>query len=69
METEPNRPLEANCCTWEEGAWPRWECQSAREGKEETAATAVATNNALKCIIVIYLYERYLLITILNLYN
>jgi len=43
LDTKPNRPLEVNCCTCEKGAWPRWECQSAREGKEETTTNAVAT--------------------------
>ena len=38
LDTELNRPLEANCCTREDDAWSRWECQSARDGKEETAA-------------------------------
>ena len=43
METKPIIPLEANCCTWKEGAWPRWECQNARECIEETTAAVVAT--------------------------
>ena len=43
LNTEPNKPLEANYCTWEEGAWLRQDCQSAREGKEETAAAVIAT--------------------------
>ena len=34
----PTKPLEANCCTREDDAWPRRECQSAKDGKEETAA-------------------------------
>ena len=37
LDTEPNGPLEVNCCTREDGAWPRRECQSAKDGKEETA--------------------------------
>ena len=43
LDTEPNRPLEANCYTREEGALPRRECQSVREGKEETVVAVVAT--------------------------
>ena len=43
LNTEPNKPLEANYCTWEEGAWLRQDCQSARECKEETAVAAIAT--------------------------
>ena len=39
VDTEPNKPLEANCCTQEEDAWPSQARQSAREGIEETAAT------------------------------
>ena len=42
LDIEPDRPLEANSCTQEDGAWPRRECQSVREGKEETAI-AIAT--------------------------
>ena len=41
VDTEPNKPLEANCCTWEEDVWPSQACQSAREGIEETVAAAV----------------------------
>ena len=43
LDIEPNKLLEANCCTQEEDVWPRRECQSAREGKEETAAAAATT--------------------------
>ena len=40
LDIEPNKPLEVNCCTREDDAWPRRECQNARDGKEETAAAA-----------------------------
>ena len=41
IDIEPNKPLEANCCTREEDAWPSQACQSAREGIERiVAATA-----------------------------
>ena len=40
VDTEFNKPLEANCCTREEDAWPSRACQSAREGIEEIAAAA-----------------------------
>ena len=43
MDTEPNKPLEAKCCTREEDAWLSQECQSVREGIEETAAAAATT--------------------------
>ena len=43
LDIEPNKPLEANCFTQEEGAWLRRECHNAREGKEETTTTTVAT--------------------------
>ena len=38
LDTEPNKPLKAKCCTQKEDAWPSQACQSAREGIEETAA-------------------------------
>ena len=41
VDTEPNKPLEANCCTREEDVWPSQACQSAREGIEETIVAAV----------------------------
>ena len=40
MDIEPNKPLEAKCCTREEDVWPSQECQSVREGIEETVAAA-----------------------------
>ena len=43
LDTEPNKSLEVNYCTQEDDAWPRRECQSARDGKEETAVAAAAT--------------------------
>ena len=43
MYTESNKPLEANCYTREEDAWPSRVCQSAMEGIEEIAAVAAAT--------------------------
>ena len=46
VNTEPNKPLKANCCTREEDAWPRRACQSAREGIEETAAAAATKTGA-----------------------
>ena len=39
------------------------------EGNKEEASLKMIGDNALKCILVIYLYGRYLLITMLNLYN
>ena len=48
LDTEPNRPLDANCCTREDGAWPRRECQTAREGKEETAADHCSLHHRCK---------------------
>ena len=41
VDTKPNKPLEANYCTREEDVWPSRACQSAREGIEETATTAI----------------------------
>ena len=38
LDTKPNKLLEANYCTREDDAWSRRECQSARDGKEETTA-------------------------------
>ena len=44
VDTEPNKPLEANCCIREEDVWPSQACQSAREGIEKTVvATAIET--------------------------
>ena len=41
VDVEPNKPLEAKCCTREEDVWPSQTCQSEREGIEETATTAI----------------------------
>ena len=49
MDTKPNKPLEAKCCTQEEDAWPSWACQSAREGIEETVAAVAATETEAIC--------------------
>ena len=43
VDTEPNKPLEANCCTQKEDAWPRRACQRAKEGTKEEIVAAVAT--------------------------
>ena len=40
VDTELSKPLEVNCCTQEEDAWPSRACQSAREGIEETTVAA-----------------------------
>ena len=40
VNTEPNKPLEVNCCTQEEDAGSSQACQSAREGIEEIVAFA-----------------------------
>ena len=32
LETKPNKPLEAKCCTWEEDVWPSQACKL--QGKE-----------------------------------
>ena len=40
VDTDPNKPLEANCYTREEDAWPSPTSQSAGEGIEETTAAA-----------------------------
>ena len=40
MNNDPNKPLEAKCCTREEDAWQSRACQSVREGIEETAIVA-----------------------------
>ena len=46
VDVEPNKPLEAKCCSREEDAWPRWACQSAREEIEETATAATTETGA-----------------------
>ena len=46
VNTEPNKPLEAKCCTREEDAWLSRPCQSAREGIEEITAAAVIETGA-----------------------
>ena len=48
VDTKPNKPLEANCCTWEEDAWPSRACQSARKGIEETVAAATTETRATR---------------------
>ena len=46
VDTEPNKPLEANYWTQKEDAWPSRACQSAREGIEETAAATTIETGA-----------------------
>ena len=47
MDTKPNKPLEAKCCTREEDVWLSHECQNVREGIEETAAAAATTETTV----------------------
>ena len=47
VDTKPNRPLEAKCCTRKEDAWPSWACQSVREGIEETTIAATTTETGV----------------------
>ena len=48
VEIEPNKPLEANCCTQEEDVWVSQACQSAREGIEEIVVDTTTKTGATK---------------------